>query len=37
MPVVAAMDKKIDLDLAIVRKVNDISGDIKVLNQRFKQ
>ena len=37
MPVVAAMDKKIDLDLAIVRKVNDLSGDIKALSQSVKQ
>ncbi|NOQ12951.1 MAG: AAA family ATPase [Methyloprofundus sp.] len=36
MPVVASMDKKIDLDLAIVRKVNDLSEDIKGLNQRIK-
>ena len=37
MPVVAAMDKKIDLDLAIVRKVNDLSEDIKVLSQSVKR
>jgi hypothetical protein len=37
MPVVAALDKKIDLDLAIVRKVNDLSGDIKALNQNIKR
>ena len=36
MPVVAAMDKKIDLDLAIVRKVNELSGDIKTLNQKIQ-
>lgn len=35
MPVVAAMDKKIDLDLAIVRKVNGLSEDIKVLTQNM--
>jgi len=37
MPVVAAMDKKIDLDLAIVRKVNDLSEDIKALHQSNKR
>jgi len=35
MPVVAAMDKKIDLDLTIVRKVNDMSDDIKTLSQKI--
>jgi len=35
MPVVAAMDKKIDLDLAIVRKVNDLSEDMKILTQNI--
>jgi len=35
MPVVAAMDKKIDLDLAIVRKVNGLSEDMKVLTQNI--
>ena len=34
MPVVASMDKKIDLDLAIVRKVNKISEDIKALSSK---
>jgi hypothetical protein len=37
MPVVASMDKKIDLDLTIVRKVNELSGDINALKQHFKQ
>ncbi len=36
MPVVAAMDKKIDLDLAIVRKVNGLSEDIKILSQKIQ-
>jgi hypothetical protein len=36
MPVVASMDKKIDLDLAIVRKVNDMSEAIKALNNSIK-
>ena len=36
MPVVASMDKKIDLDLAIVRKVNDMSDAIKVLSNSIK-
>jgi hypothetical protein len=31
MPVVASMDKKIDLDLTIVRKVNELSGEINNL------
>ena len=33
LPVVAAMDKKIDLDLAILRKVNELSGDGKEPNK----
>jgi len=37
MPVVASMDKKIDLDLAIVRKVNDMSEAVKSLNKSFQQ
>ena len=37
MPVVASMDKKIDLDLAIVRKVNDMSEAINSLSRRVKQ
>lgn len=36
MPVVASMDKKIDLDLAIVRKVNDMSEAIKALSNSIK-
>ena len=36
MPVVASMDKKIDLDLAIVRKVNDMSEAIKALDRNIK-
>jgi hypothetical protein len=37
MPVVASMDKKIDLDLTIVRKVNELSGEIKTLRHSLKQ
>ena len=37
MPVVASMDKKIDLDLAIVRKVNDMSEAINSLSRNVKQ
>ena len=37
MPVVASMDKKIDLDLAIVRKVNDMSEAINSLSRSVKQ
>ena len=36
MPVVSSMDKKIDLDLAIVRKVNDMSEAIKALDRSIK-
>ena len=34
MPVVAAMDKKIDLDMTILRKVNELSDDINGLNKK---
>ncbi len=37
MPVVASMDKKIDLDLAIVRKVNDMSEAINILSRSIQQ
>ncbi|HFD11876.1 MAG TPA: ATP-binding protein, partial [Crenotrichaceae bacterium] len=37
MPVVASMDKKVDLDLTIVRKVTELSGDIHALKQSIKQ
>ena len=37
MPVVSSMDKKIDLDLTIVRKVNELSGEINSLRQSIKQ
>ncbi len=37
MPVVASMDKKIDLDLAIVRKVNDMSESINALSLGLKR
>jgi hypothetical protein len=37
MPVVSSMDKKIDLDLTIVRKVNELSGEIKSLHQSIKR
>jgi len=37
MPVVASMDKKIDLDLAIVRKVNDMSEAINSLSRSIQQ
>ncbi len=37
MPVVASMDKKIDLDLAIVRKVNDMSEAINSLSKSIQQ
>ncbi|MEE9426195.1 MAG: DNA repair protein, partial [Methylococcales bacterium] len=36
MPVVSSMDKKIDLDLTIVRKVNELSGEIQILRQNLK-
>jgi hypothetical protein len=36
MPVVASMDKKIDLDLTIVRQVNSMSEDIKALSKKMR-
>ncbi len=37
MPVIASMDKKIDLDLTIVRKVTDLSNDINVLRESMQR
>ena len=34
MPVVFAMNKTIDFDLTIVRKVNGLSEDSKILSQK---
>ncbi len=36
MPMIASMDKKVDLDLTIVRKVNELSGEIKALRHNLK-
>jgi hypothetical protein len=37
MPVVASMDKKIDLDLAIVQKVNEMSEAINTLGNNIRR
>ena len=37
MPVVNSLDKKIDLDLTIVRKVTELSSDINALKQSIQQ
>ncbi len=36
MPVVAAMDKKIDLDLTILRKVNELSDEVSSMGKKAK-
>ncbi len=37
MPVVASMNKKIDLDLTILRKVSELSGDLNAYKKKFGQ